>query len=286
MSKQFKFFVFNIKLQNNQSTEERTLRYRDLIKKISSSKQIFDTGNQNNAITMYLSHGDESNPYIYGRIAKGIHFQGNEIDALKNGQKETEINDPDSLKIPNTARYIFVPEAHRLCVEKKAKGPLAKEVEKYLLKYLTNELKHGEKIEILIEKDEKTIEKILSAKRVFEIQYKISYTNEDINSAMDELFDQDLKDSNIGVIEVSAKADNDVVGLNIIGTPILEGGIKLAQSNGEIKKAVIIPKGGQKKETISNNGQPKVLNFQEEDKMHFWKYWYDVIMKKYRTKNA
>ena len=286
MSKKFRFFVINIKLQNNQSPKERALRYRALIKKISSSKNIFDTGNQSNALTMYLSHGDDSSPFIYGRLAKGIHFLGDEIDAIKNGQKETEVNDPNSLKVPNIARYIFVPDAHRLCVEKKVNGPLPKEVEKYLTKYLTKELIQGEKIEILIEKDEKTVERILNARRVFEIQYKISYTNEDINSAMDKLFDQDLKNSNIGTIEVSAKADNDVVGLNVKGTPILEGGIKLARANGEIKKAVIIPKGSTKKETVSNNGQPKVLNFQEEDNVPFWKYWYDIIMKKYRTKNA
>lgn len=286
MSKQFKFFVFNIKLQNNQSPKERTLRYRELIKKISSTKNILDTGNNKNAIIMYSSYGDDSSPYIYGRIAKGIHFPGEEIEAIRNGQKETEKNDPNSLKTPNISRYIFVPDAHRLCIEQIPNGPLPKDVEKYLKEYLTKELKNGEKLEVLIEKNEKTIEKILNAKRVFEICYKISYTNEDINSAMDELFDQQLKGSNIGIIEVSAKADNDVVGLNVIGTPILEGGIKLAQSNGEIKKAVIIPKGGQKKETISNDTKPKVLDFKEDDNHPFWHQWYNEIMKKYRGKNA
>lgn len=286
MAKKFSFYIINIKIQNNQTAEERSKRYRDLISNLSSEKKILQIGNKNSAVIMYSSLGNESSPYIYGRIAKGLYLPGNEIDVIKDGAKSKESNDPNSVKLPFVARYIFVPDAHRLCIEKIPNGPLPLEVEKYVKEFLTKKLHKDEKLEVVLEKDEKTISKILGAKAVFEIDYKISYTNEDINSGMEELFDKELKDSNIGLIEVKAKADNDITGLKIHGTPILEGGIKLAGSNGEIKKAVIISHNSKKKETISNETKPKILTFEEGDKIQFSQHWYNVIMNTYRSKNA
>ncbi|WDF68699.1 DUF4747 family protein [Sphingobacterium oryzagri] len=282
MAKKSTFFILNVKLQNVENNDERSSRYRELISELSNDRHILKVRAKNAAVIMYASYGDSSIPYIYGRIAKGIQLDGQEIEVIKDGNQSTEINDPNSVKLPNVARYIFVPLAHRLCVEKVANGPLPNEVEKYLKDFLVRYLKKDEKIEVILEKDEQTIDRILKAKTVLEINYKISYTNEDIGSAMDTLFDKELKDSKIGQIEVKAKADNDVDGLKINGTPILEGGIKLAESNGEIKRAVIIPKGKTKKETISNEKKPKTIEIEENDNIPFWEQLYKKIMNKYR----
>lgn len=282
MAKKIPFFVINIKLQNNQNQEERTLRYRELISKLSRDRKILEIKNRNTAVIMYSSYGDDSSPYIYGQIAKGVHIPGEEIDVIKDGGQLREANDPKSIKLPNSARYIFVPAAHRLCVEKVAKGPAPLDVEKYIKEFLSKYLTEGEILEVILEKDEKTIDQIFDAKAVYEVSYKISYTNEDIGSEMETLFDQELKSSNIGQIAIKAKADNQTEGLKIEGTPILEGGLKIAKSNGEVTRAVIIPKGKTKRQTISNDSKPKLIEIEENDSLSFWMIWYNKIMGIYR----
>lgn len=283
MAKKIPFFIINIKLQNDQNQEERTLRYRELISRLSRDRKILEIKNKNAAIIMYSSYGDSSSPYIYGQIAKGVHIAGEEIDVIKEGGQSKELNDPKSIKLPNSARYIFVPAAHRLCIEKVAKGPTPIEVEKYINEFLAKYLNEGEILEVLLEKDEKTIEEIFEAKAVYEVSYKISYTNEDIGSEMDTLFDQELKRSNIGQIEIKAKADNKIEGLKVEGTPILEGGLKIAKSNGEVTRAVIIPEGRRRRKTISNDSKPKLIEIEEDDSLSFWVIWYNKIMGLYRS---
>ena len=282
MAKKTSFFVINIKLQNNQTQEERTLRYRELISRLSRDRKILEIKNRNTAVIMYSSYGDDSSPYIYGQVAKGVHIPGEEIDVIKDGGQSKESNDPKSIKLPNSARYIFVPAAHRLCIEKVTKGPGPFEVEKFIKEFLIKYLTEGEILEVILEKDEKTIDQIFDAKVVYEVSYKISYTNEDIGTEMDTLFDQELKNSNIGQIEIKAKADNKNEGLKVEGTPILEGGLKIAKSNGQVSRAVIIPIGKTKRKTISNDSKPKLINVEEDDSLPFWMIWYKKIMETYR----
>lgn len=282
MAEKITFFLFNIKLQTNKNNEERLLAYRELIEKLTQKKNRILEVKPNQAVTMYGSLGDKMSPYIYGRTAKGLYIAGEEKKIFKDGELQKEPNDPNSLIDPNIARYIFIPDAHRLCVEKTTKGPNPSDIEKYLNHFLNSLIDKEDIIEIILEKDTKAIKEIFSAKSVHEISYKISYTNEDLSQDLAKLFDDELKENNIGELVVNAKADNKSEGLKINNTPILGGGLKLAESNGEIRRAVIIPINSKKKKTISNQDKPKFLELKFEDKDPFWEVWYKKIINIYR----
>lgn len=282
MSNKITFFVFNIKLQTNKSDEERLTAYRDLIQKLTQKKNRIFEIKKNQAIIMYGSLGDSSSPFIYGRSAKGLYVSGEVKNVLKNGEVQKEPNDPDSLIDPNQARYIFIPEAHRLCVEKTSKGPSPSDIEKYLNHFLNKLIDKEDIIEIVLEKDTRAIEEIFNAISVYEISYKISYTNEDLNKDLAKLFDDELKENNIGELTVNAKADNKQEGLKIDKSPILGGGLKLAESNEEIRRAVIIPKNAKKKKTVTNQDIPKLIDLRFKDQDNFWLIWYNKILTLYR----
>lgn len=283
MSNKITFFVFNIKLQTNKSDEERLVAYRDLIEKLTQKKNRILEVKQNQAIIMYSSLGDKGSPFIYGRTAKGLYVPGEEKRVLKDGELQKESNDPNSLIDPNLARYIFIPAAHRLCVEKTSKGPSPVDIERYLNHFLSRLIDKDDIIEIVLEKDTRAIEEIFSAEAVYELSYKISYTNEDLNKDLAKLFDEELKENNIGELIVNAKADNKQEGLKIDNSPILGGGLKLAESNGEIRRAVIIPKNAKRKKTVTNQDKPKLIDLKFKDQDNFLSLWYNKIINLYRN---
>lgn len=227
---------------------------------------------------------NEKISYLYGRAAKGFYIAGDTRNVLKDGEMIAEVNDENQLINPEISRYIFFPEGHRLFVERKNNGPSVKDIENHLNATLGRFIGEEEQLEIVLEKDDSTIQEIFDAKVVHSISYRVSYTNEDFLGDLAESFDEHLKKNNIGTLSVTAKADNHLEGLKIEDSELLGGGLRLAESNGEIKSAEITPQaGGSKRRRISNTNKPKVLSLKIEDQDDFWVKWYKFVQKLYRN---
>jgi hypothetical protein len=286
MSQILNFFVFNIKLQSNKTGEERTLAYVTLIEKLTQNPYKVFATNKSEAIVMYGAYNTKDNGkslYLYGRAAKGLYIAGEEKNILKDGEVKIESNNEDELINPIIVRYLFFPDAHRLFVEKKNGGPGQFDIEKLLNRELNLLINTDEILEVILEKDDSTIKEIFAAKVVHSLSFKVSYTNEDFLKDLADEFDKELKDTNIGELSVTAKADNHIEGLKIDSSPLLGGGLKLAESNGEIRSASITPNNGKGKiKMISNRNKPKILTLKMEDSDNFWDKWYKNVLKIYR----
>lgn len=287
MNQTLNFFVFNIKLQSEKIGEERTKAYIRLIERLASKPyKYFQTG-KSEAIVLFGPTASTDNDipnYLYGRAAKGFYVPGEERKVLSDGEIVSESNDPNALINPEVSKYLFFPDAHRLFLERRKGAPNQFEVEKYLKHELNKYIDSEDLLEIVLEKDENAIKQIFAARVVHSISYKVSYTNEDFLDDLAADYDKELKDNNIGEISVFARSDNHVEGLKIENSKMLGGGLKLAESNGEIRSASITPNDNKgKKITVTNKDKPKVLQMKFEEKDSFWDKWYNTVRSIYRN---
>lgn len=287
MTQTLNFFVFNIKLQSDKTGEDRTNAYINLITSLTEKPYKVFATKKNEAVVLYGSTNSmDGNKvrFLYGRAAKGFFIAGEQRSILKDGEINREVNDENQLINPEIVQYLFYPAAHRLFVEKKAGGPTQFDVERLLNEKLIKFIGPDEKLEIVLEKDESTIREIFEAKVVHSISYKVSYTNEDFLDDLAKDFDEELKETNIGDLTVIAKADNHSEGLQINKSKLLGGGLKLAESNGEIKSAEITPNDDRGKvKKVTNKNRPKVLSLKIKETDNFWERWYENVLKLYRS---
>ncbi|HWD90542.1 MAG TPA: DUF4747 family protein [Mucilaginibacter sp.] len=289
MPENLTYYVINIKLQTSKQGDERTNAYVRLIERISSKPYKYFEVSKNEAIVLYSFINTKSSSeslYLYGRAAKGMYVPGNERTVLKDGELNTEANNPNDIINPVITRCLFYSKRHRLFIEKKVGGPSGEEIEAYLKKELPKLLVDNDKIVVELEKDLSAIEEIFSAKIVHSISYKVTYSNEDFLDELAEELDQELKATNTGELTVIAKSDNNAEGLKIQDSKILGGGIKLAENNGEIRNASITPNDGTgKKKTVKNKAMPKLFKLKISDADNFWKKWYDTVVNLYNQSN-
>lgn len=272
------FYIFNIKIQSKKTGEERTREYLNIIKKLSVTRKPYSIS-KNEAVVMYglLGYSEKTIPeYVYGRIARGTYIEGEEIEVLDGDKVVVKPNDKGLLK-PVAADFIFVPEIHRLGLEKVVNGPTPNDIYNYLFDRVNEFVSEDDIITIVLEKDEKIIEEIYSAKAVFGLKYKISYTNDDLTPTFGKELDEQLKAGNVGSLIVSAKADNKDEGLNLEESVILKGGLELAEKNGEIQSAQIKKPGSNKIVSISNKSKPKVVAEEYDDRGSKWQQWFKIL---------
>ncbi|WP_158795880.1 DUF4747 family protein [Pedobacter sp. L105] len=259
-SKKLKFYIINVKLQSHKEGNQRLQAYENLIIGLTSRPH-FTRLNSVEAITMYEPFSREENgiKYYYGTIGKGISFfDKDEISVLSNNNVSKEVVEKNRILEPKTGEYLFIPSKHRFALLKQPNSVSIYDFEKFLRDQLHNYIAPDEKIEIDFEKEPSIIEEIFSAEAVYKLSYEISYTNSDALPAQGELFDELLKENNIGKLTVTAQADHHDEGMNIKEVDFLGGGIEVARNNGVIKTAKIRPIEGGRVKTIYNNNKPLV----------------------------
>lgn len=279
----FEFEVINIKLQTEKNDLYRHEAYKNIILGLVKLKCHSAVG-ENKHLIIYSATPkitDDGVEYIYGRIGKGIYFSDEKGSALDIENSKTEDEKFDTKKIynPNITDYVFIPAAHRICVRlgDKISG---NDVRKFLLLNAKFVVDEKDKIEIEIEKEETAITELLTAKKVHKIDYSISYTNDDTLGASASLFDRRLKKSQIGKLHLKAEADHHDF-MEIKGEEILEGGIELAKSNGNINSADITTITGVRK-TISSKDKPKKIKIKSDYEV-FRKVVVSTIMLMFRS---
>ena len=279
----FEFEVINIKLQTNKTPEEKYNSYKSIIIDLVNLKLHSAVG-ENKHLIIYSATkkvSDSGVDYIYGRIGKGIYFDkenGSAID-ITTSSREPETFDITKIYNPVIADYIFIPSAHRFCVKlgDKISG---NDVRKFLYVNIPLVMDKSDKIEVEIENEDNAIQEILTALKIHKIDYIISYTNDDTLNAAASLFEKRLKSSQIGKINVKAEADHHDF-MKFKGEEILEGGIELAENNGNINSAEITNSKGVRK-TVTTKDKPKRIKIQC-DHEKFRNVLVNTIMSLYRN---
>lgn len=267
--KKYKYQVINIKLQSEKEGIERENAYYDLIKKMQSRK-IHSSVAENMHMIIYNSYErtlpEVSIKYLYGNLGKGIYFEDEIISSINIEESKDEYLETNRNQIlePKNAEYIFVPQIHKFIFINN-EGVTINNVYKFLKESLPKVTDKEDIVQVEIIKDPKITEDILKAFKIHSLDYTISYTNDDPTKSVEKLLDKRLKKIYAGKLSVQIEADNK--GQFNMDEPdeLLEGGIKLAEQNGQINKAVITQTEGENKITLSNKETPRFFEVEASD---------------------
>jgi len=259
--KTFKFQIVNIKLQTIKQGLEKEGAYLNLINKMKT-KKVHSSVAENIHMIIYSAYervtSVSNTKYIYGLLGKGIYFDNELIKSLNIEESRDEIQQSNKNQIlePKTTEYIFIPKIHKF-IFINSEGISVNNIYKFLKESLPLVAEKEDIVEVEIVKDPKITDEILNAFEIHSLDYTISYTNDDPTSSVDKLLDDRLKRIYAGKMTVQLEADNR--GYLNMEEPdeLIEGGIKLAEQNGQINQAVITKKSGDKKIKVSNKENPR-----------------------------
>jgi hypothetical protein len=262
--KTFKFQIVNIKLQTNKQGLEKEEAYLSLIKKLKT-KKVHSSVAENIHMIIYSAYervtSISNTKYIYGQLGKGIYFEKELINSLNIEESRDEKQQANNNQIlePKIADYIFIPKIHKFIFINSA-GISINNIHKFLKESLPKVSDKEDILEIEIVKDPKITDEILNAFEIHSLDYTISYTNDDPTSSVEKLLDDRLKKLYAGKMTVQLEADNR--GHLNMEEPdeLIEGGVKLAEQNGQINQAVITKKSGGKKVKVSNKENPRYFD--------------------------
>lgn len=267
--KKIKFQIINIKLQTNKQGVEKEDAYLNLIHKLKT-KKIHSSVAENTHMIIY-SDFERATPvsnvrYVYGKLGKGIYFENELINSLNIAESKDEKQQSNKNQIlePKIAEYIFIPTVHRF-IFINSPGISINHIHKFLKESLPLVADKEDIVEVEIVKDPKITDEILNAFAIHSLDYTISYTNDDPTKSVEKLLDDRLKKIFAGKMTVQLEADNR--GHLNMDEPdeLIEGGVKLAEQNGQINQAIITKKMGGKKIKLSNRENPRYFDVEANE---------------------
>lgn len=149
---------------------------------------------------------------------------------------------------------------HKFVIILKETSINATQVLKFFSKSLSQVADKNDIVEVEVVKDPKITTDILSAFALHKLSYTISYTNDDPNEPISDLFDKRLKRKNIGKLMVGLQADNNGAINKDDPDELIQGGVMLAEQNGVINEAIITRAPGEKKIRLHNQNKPRIFS--------------------------
>lgn len=267
--------IVNIKLLSNNRHGDNA--YREIITEIYKNKiRIPVRGGKSAILRTLFTDTYEGTDVIYGKFSKFTVIDGDDWLNLEN--MEVENVEIPANKFPNLVEsdYIFIPKAHRFAVIL-ATGININAVAQFFQKSIPQILGQNEDFEVIIEQSEDVFEQIFNAEIVRKLFIRITYSNADTGNSAYKFMDNELKESNIGKLDISAIPDHNK---NIhTNTTLISGALEVAKSNG-YATATIIENG--RRVDIDTQAHPKTLKIKSEIAM-VKKKIFDKIIELYRN---
>ena len=251
-SRNFKISMFNIKISPKESNENFTELYADLIKRLYSENIAVNTRGDK-WMEMWTQFSYENNKVLYGKLIYYTILEGTEW--YNKREKEIQNVELDEALYPNAKEieYYFIPEAHRFCFINKASGIAMSQIEKFLEDALPKLVDENKIVLINQELTTDIIDRIINAQKLFRLEVGISYSNNDLSDDFEELLDNDLRESQIQNLNMTAKSFKSET-IDLENSKILKAALKLSQSNGYAEATI---NDGGKNENISTIEYPR-----------------------------
>ncbi|MDI7191485.1 MULTISPECIES: DUF4747 family protein [Leptospira] len=132
--------------------------------------------------------------------------------------------------------YIFIPEAHR-AIFKKNRSLTIKSIQKYAESLFEKIFPEENHFSISIEKSADYITEILEARSIFNLEFKITPSNLDIQEEASQFMDEELHKGNIGRIQgrMEGKGGGSINGKD---SKLVNGILGAAKSNGQVSAKI------------------------------------------------
>jgi len=259
----YKFYIVNLKVRKLDTIEDLTPNeYTQIFREFYDAMIQGKSSRQKECvlITRVEQEIKGKEPLFWGKIAEVTNINN------KRWFNKSKRAIDDSFKIPDQyaanariTEYVFVPLLHRFCYQFSSFNYINPySVRNFLQSGFSQLLQGRYTVQVDVETDDSTIQRILAAPEVERLWIKINYSNNDFSKEMQEFIENDLKVSNVGEMEIKA-VKKEESSIDISKSKILNGALHTAVSNGEAEATIIDVNG--KKEKIKTRNSPNRLNF-------------------------
>ena len=243
----FRIHIFNLKIL----PKEEGI-YSDIFQRIFKEDVDFNIRSDKYMTIHSLSElADKSavkGELIYYTILDGKDWYNRKAKRIEDVEIDPNLN--PNVKV---GEFYFIPNAHRFCLVLKSGGISPLQIKIFLekaLRYIYIEK------EIVVEEETSRVflDRIMECKSIKQLHVNITYTNDDLTDDFKKMWDDDLKQSNIGRTDITAKAlkNQDI---DLKNNQILMGALQLSESNGYAEVQI---KEGKHKKTYKTTEYPRV----------------------------
>jgi hypothetical protein len=253
------FYILNVKLRNRTTKNDLTEDdYTRIFWQVFQEKIHTESSPNKHCIFRFMFEEKENNSvkYISGTFAQFTYIKNERWFNLESLDIDKEFKTPDGL-FPDAkiTEFVFIPSAHRFCYKitndfKIKPYPIKKFIESALTKVTIK----NEYVQVDVESDTATLERILSAKEIKKLLIDITYSNTDIGDDLKQFVEDDIRASNTSRLKIEA-TQKPRISIDVRQSKILTGAIESSVSNGETEATIINM--NNKTETIKTSDFPR-----------------------------
>lgn len=253
------FYILNVKLRN--STTKKDLSeddYLRIFRQVYNKKIHAESSPNKHCIFRFMFEENENEKikYISGTFAQFTYIKNERWFNLNSLDIDEEFKTPDGL-FPDAkiTEFVFIPSAHRFCYKTNSEFAVKPyPIKRFLELALDQVTQENEYVQVDVESDSATLEKILSAREIKKLLIDITYSNTDIGDDLKKFVEDDIRASNTSRLKIEA-TQKPKTSIDIKQSKILTGAIESSISNGDTEATVINEHN--KTETIKTTDFPR-----------------------------
>ncbi len=256
--KVFKFHIINIKLESPKEFASEKDKYRDLIQRVKNAKIFTKLRGDRYCIMRTLFHDGDDIYNFHGQFVSFIKIDSDQFFNMDTMEIEEGLNLTDNVfPNPKEIDFYFCAEYHRMVVRVGDKISL-NSIAKHIDESFQRAIDIDETVTVIVQQSQDIFHKIIQAPFIKKLEISITPTNSDpITEAFEEMFDDDVKVSEIKRMDTSFWAKNGKTAA-FSKSKIVKAQLSLAEDNGKAK-AVIFNEDGDR-EGIDTSDHPAVYS--------------------------
>jgi hypothetical protein len=237
------FYILNIKLRKHNSTDDLTPKdYIRLLKTVYNKKIHKESSSGKHCIFKFMFEEKEKNDvqYLTGTLAQFTFIQNDKWFNLNSMDLDEAFKVPDGM-FPDAVitDFVFVPKAHRFCFRVSSSITISPyPVKKFLEMALDEASLADEYVQVDVESDVSSIEKILASREIKKLIIDINYSNLDTGNDLKMFVEEDIKSSNTSRLKIEA-TQKPKISIDVEKSKILKGALEASISDGETTATII-----------------------------------------------
>lgn len=258
-SRYFNFYILNVKLRKSNSKKDLMPEdYIRIFRKVFRQKIHTESSPNKHCIFKFMFEEKEEKKvqYMSGTFAQFTYIHNEKWFNLNSLDIDEEFSIPDGL-FPDAkiTDFVFIPAAHRFCYKVSSEfnvNPYP--IKKFLETALDQVTGKNEFVQVDVESDRGSLERIFSARVIKKLFIDITYSNTDVGDDLKKFVEDDIRASNTSRLKIEATQKPDT-SIDINQSKILKGAIESSVSNGETEAKIINE--NDKTETIKTSKFPR-----------------------------
>lgn len=241
--KHHSFYILNVKLRKSITKKDMSEEnYVRIFRKVVRKKIHTESSPNKHCIFrfMFEEKVKDKVKYMYGTFAQFTFIQNERWFNLNSLDIDKEFRIPDGL-FPDAkiTEFVFIPAAHRFCYRISSEFTVKPyPIKKFLETAFDQITLKNEYVQVDVESDTASLERIFSAKEIKKLFIDINYSNTDVGDDLKQFVEDDIRASNTSRLKIEA-TQKPKTSIDINQSKILTGAIQSSVSNGETEATII-----------------------------------------------